>query len=516
MPSSLDRLDIAVCAAVLVAITIIYLNQRRNRYPYPPGPKGLPILGNILDIPEQRQWITYARWGRESGSPIIRLNVLGTTIIVINDLKTAVDLFEKRGDLYSNRPRMPMVNEALGFDWDIGFTEDMERWKICRREFTIRFRQIASRNYRDHELAVTHELLNKLLLSPNDFMRHIRYMAGKLVLDIAYGIKAKPENDEYIEIAEKGLEGLEKSGDKNIIDILPWVQHLPGWLPGMGWKRQVDECRRWSFAMRDTPFEYVKTQLVKGLAKPSLTTDLLETLEGRFPNLKTKESYIKTIAGTVYSAGSDTTISILNALILTMVMFPDIQQRAHAEIDLVIGPDRLPEFSDEGELPYITAIIKELLRWNVIQPFALPHSTASDDIYKGYYIPKGATVLGNAWAILNDPVAYPEPEVFNPDRFLMLNGKLDPNVQEPGVAFGFGRRICPGRFMAMDSMWITTACILAAFKIGRAVGPDGKEIIPSGEFQPGLVVHPLPFKCDIKPRSEQALTLIRASQERWA
>ena len=121
MPSSLDRLDIAVCTAVLVAITISYLNQRRNRYPYPPGPKGLPILGNLLDIPEQRQWITYARWGRESGesqtlclartaphktlkgSPIIRLNVLGTSIIVVNDLKTAVDLFEKRGDLYSNR-----------------------------------------------------------------------------------------------------------------------------------------------------------------------------------------------------------------------------------------------------------------------------------------------------------------------------------------------------------------------------------------------------------------------------
>ena len=54
-----------------------------------------------------------------------------------------------------------------------------------------------------------------------------------------------------------------------------------------------------------------------------------------------------------------------------MVMFPDIQQRAHAEIDLVIGPDRLPEFSDEGELPYITAIIKELLRWNVIQPIGV-------------------------------------------------------------------------------------------------------------------------------------------------
>ena len=59
--------DVATCVATLVTLLAIYLSLRRNRYPYPPGPKGLPILGNVLDIPEQRQWITYAKWGREAG-----------------------------------------------------------------------------------------------------------------------------------------------------------------------------------------------------------------------------------------------------------------------------------------------------------------------------------------------------------------------------------------------------------------------------------------------------------------
>lgn len=510
---SFSHVNFTACIATSVILVAIYLSRRRNRYPYPPGPRGLPILGNILDIPEQRQWITYAKWGREAGSPIIRLNVLGTTVIVVNNLETAVDLFERRGNIYSERPRMPMLNEAAGHGWNFGFTEDAKRWKICRREFDIRFRQITSRDFREHELFMAHDLLQKLLSSPKDFMRHLRYMTGSLILDIAYGIKVKSESDEYIEIAERGQEGLERSGDKNIIDIIPWVQHLPEWLPAMGWKKQVDEWKRWSFAMRDVPFEYVKKQLAKGLAKPSFTSYLLEHFDERSFDEKTKEYYIKSIAGTAYAAGSDTTVSGLNTLILMLVMFPDVQKRAHAEIDRVIGPDRLPEFSDEEDLPYIAAIIKEILRWAAFVPFAVPHSTVCGDIYKGFYIPKGAVVLGNSWAILHDPVAYPEPERFNPNRFLTPDGQLDPTVQDPKVAFGYGRRICPGRFMAMDSMWITTACILAMFEIGRAVAHDGKDIVPAGEFRSGLVTHPMPFECAIKPRSDRAISLIRASRE---
>ncbi|ETW80201.1 cytochrome P450 monooxygenase 84 [Heterobasidion irregulare TC 32-1] len=148
--------------------------------------------------------------------------------------------------------------------------------------------------------------------------------------------------------------------------------------------------------MRDIPFEYVKKQMAKGFVKPLFTPYLLEHFDKKSFDEEAKEYYIKSIAGTAYPASSATMASGLNTLILMLVMFPDVQERAHAEIDRVIGSDRLPEFSDEGHMPYIAAIVKEVLRWAAFVPFAVPHSTAADDMYKGYFIPKGTFVIGNS------------------------------------------------------------------------------------------------------------------------
>ena len=77
-----------------------------------------------------------------------------------------------------------------------------------------------------------------------------------------------------------------------------------------------------------------------------------------------------------------------------MILYPEVQRRAQAELDTVIGPHRLPDFSDMKDLPYIVAITKECLRWKLVTPLAVPHLTTDADEYRGYYIPKGAIVLG--------------------------------------------------------------------------------------------------------------------------
>ena len=100
-----------------------------------------------------------------------------------------------------------------------------------------------------------------------------------------------------------------------------------------------------------------------------------------------------------------------------MALYPEVQKRAQAEIDAVIGPNRLPEFHDRPSLPYINAVVKETSRWNLAAPLgkhlviiivatiltsseAIPHMSTMDDEYNGFYIPKGTLVMGNAWLLL--------------------------------------------------------------------------------------------------------------------
>jgi cytochrome P450 len=127
-----------------------------------------------------------------------------------------------------------------------------------------------------------------------------------------------------------------------------------------------------------------------------------------------------------------------------MVHFPDVQRRAQAEIDRVVGKSRLPEFHDRPVLPYLEAMLLETLRWHVITPLAVPHRAIRDDEYRGYHIPAGATVTPNIWAILHDPVLYPDPFEFKPERFLDARQENVTFSQQPDPTiagtFGYGRR----------------------------------------------------------------------------
>jgi len=190
-----------------------------------------------------------------------------------------------------------------------------------------------------------------------------------------------------------------------------------------------------------------------------------------------------------------------------MTLFPDVQKKAQAEIDAVVGTDRLPSFADRDSLPYIEALVKESLRWNVVVPTGIPHCVSEDDIHDGYYIPKGSWIMPNIWFMLNDPQTYANPSQFNPERFLDNDGK-DPEREPRTICFGFGRRICPGLHLVDASIWLSTVMSLAVFDISKIV-ENGVELTPEVDSSSGAISHPKPFKCSIKPRSAKAIALIQ-------
>ncbi|KZP30494.1 cytochrome P450 [Athelia psychrophila] len=138
----------------------------------------------------------------------------------------------------------------------------------------------------------------------------------------------------------------------------------------------------------------------------------------------------------------------------------------------------------------------------------------ADDEYKGYVIPKGTIIIANAHQILHDETVYPDPYTFKPERFLK-DGKIDQSVMNPTIAaFGFGRRVCPGRGLAEKSAWLTCGSILAAFHLSKATDAKGATIEPSARYLSGLTRHPEPFQCQIKPRSDEIRDIIKATERR--
>ncbi|KAJ6471903.1 cytochrome P450 [Mycena sanguinolenta] len=496
-------LGVLCASSAIFLVFFLRYSRAQSKLPLPPGPKKLPLLGNLFQMPSEREWETYMKWSRECKSDIIHLNVAGTSIIVLSSAEATNDLLEKRSDRYSDRPPMPMVSDLMWWNILLGFMNYGEQWRADRKLFHQALNARAARNYHPQERAACYELLRRLLQDPSNIMEHLRHVTGQIIMSIAYGIDVLPRDDPFIVLARDAIHTVVFAGvpGRFFVDVIPALKYIPDWFPGAGFKRIATKWRKMLTDMLELPFAEAKRIIASGKASNSFTAVYLNNEE---------EEAVKRIAGNMYVGGADTTVSALGTFILAMLANPEAQKKAQAEIDSVIGDGELPDFKDQESLPYVSALVNEVLRWRSVTAIAIPRYLSVEDEYKGYRLPAGSIVIPNAWAILHDEVMYPDPYSFKPERFL-LDGKPNPAISSAELAFGFGRRICPGRHMAQDSIWINVVSILATFNIAKAVGDDGQVIEPTHEYSSGLVSMPLPFKCSINPRSKRAVDLIRAT-----
>ncbi|KAJ6503785.1 cytochrome P450 [Mycena sanguinolenta] len=508
--------DLPLAGAIPVALGLVlyglYLRGNHSRLPLPPGPKKRPLVGNVWDIPPTRPWETYMAWSKDYNTDILHLDLAGTSLIVLTSSKAAEDLLDKRSAIYSDRPRLPMLSELMGWDFNTAMMKYGKDWRAHRRLFNQKFTSKASAQYQPQQLAASHELLRRFLRAPDDFMDHFRRWATEIIMSIAYGIDLLPNDDPYVGMAYEAVEGLSHAGvpGRYLVDSLPILKYVPSWFPGAKFKREAKKWRKHSQRLADSPLEETKRQMELGIARPSFAADSLNALKDLEDKYYT-ENIVRGAAGTMFVGGADTTVSALGSFVLGMLANPDAQKRAQSEIDSVTQGKCLPDFADLEAMPYVTAVVKETLRWKNVGPMAVPHFLTAEDEYKGYRIPANSIVIGNTWAILHDEAVYPDPYAFKPERYLREDGTLNPAMPHPEAAFGYGRRLCPGRHMANASLLITIASVLATFDITKALDDNGQVIEPSYEFDSGFINTPLPFKCSILPRSKHAADLIQSA-----
>ncbi|KAF9031818.1 cytochrome P450 [Hymenopellis radicata] len=343
----------------------------------------------------------------------------------------------------------------------------------------------------------THRFLRRVIDSPDQVQYHLRMLAGTIIMRIVYGHDVSSGRDEYVDLIEGVNADLNKAATPGnfLVDFIPLfffslVACFPRWFPGTGWMDTADRMRASVDEVLTKPMNLVREQLARGTARPSFVSDEID--RGAYG-----EKLLAWTAEALYAGGADTVVSALGTFFLCMTLFPETQAKAQQELGSVIGNDALPTWEDRLRLPFVNALIKEVLRWAPVAPQALPHSASEDGEYNGCFIPKGTIVIPNIWAFTRDPSLYADPDQFRPERFLGPSPQTDPHE----FVFGFGRRVCPGVKLADSTLFLVVSNTLATLSIDKKLDPHGQPITPKVEYTGGAVVYPSKFECAIIPRN---------------
>lgn len=494
-------------AVVIGARLIVFLVPRKTPGPLPPGPKGLPFVGNIRDLPTHggREWEHWLKL-KDTYGPISSVSALGKTLVILHSPELALELYDKKSSIYSSRTTFVFADYA-------GWTALMPILpydKVHRYHRKLAHVMIGTERtiapYTELQEVETHRFLLRVLEKPEGFLDHIRTNAGAIILKMVYGYTVERDGpDPLVELVDKALDNFAASTVPGswFVDLIPALQYVPEWMPGTGWKKTGREFRKTMIKTVETPLRFARRKIAEGTAARSFISDFHKE---KGDDLSQDDGVaLKLVALAMYGGGADTTVTTISAFYLAMTLFPEVQRRAREEIDRVVGTDRLPALSDRANLPYIDAVVTEAWRWHPVTPMGVAHSTTADDVVMGYHIPKGAIVMSNVWWFLHDPTIYPDPNIFDPNRYLGAHPAPDPAIH----AFGWGRRICPGRYFAVSSVWLAVARSLAVFEISKARDAAGQEIEPPVSFSPGIISRVAPFGATIRPRSERHEALIR-------
>lgn len=475
IPRLLLRLAALVALAGITIVTVNYVKVLSLRRRLPPGPFPLPIVGNHYHIPHPKPWIKFEEWSRQYDNPMITIWLGSKPVIVLNDAWTASDLLEKRADIYSSRPHMIAMGDLINATETNQTTLVYgDRWRLHRKLTVSSLIPLAYlyahevpqhsvvgsqavRNYRSFQGDESKILTQDLLADPDDYVMSIERYSVSTVSIVGWGRRISRKND-YV--AQKALEGMEAVNliipGYLLLESLPVLAKLPSWLYRLPAMLRAHSSANWA---------YFYALSKESAAAPGAPASFARTLlrEQRAHGLGDVE--VAALATNLVGGGVDTTSSSLVSAVLAACVFPDVQRRAQAELDAVVGHARSPTADDEPRLPYLQALVKEILRWRTVTVLGgIPHAPLRDDEYRGYRIPRGTQITCNVWAIHRHPREFPEPDVVVPERYLGGLKFEYPNSRGHN-AFGWGRRQCSGQPLAEQSLFMVVARLLWAFRV---------------------------------------------------
>ncbi|KAL4880759.1 cytochrome P450 [Aspergillus karnatakaensis] len=441
-------LKLAVLFAVLY-LAYELASRFRTRKPLPPGPVPLPLIGNLHQHRNIEQpWVKYQEWHKQFGD-IITVKVGLRTVIVLGSQQAVTDILVKKGKTYCSPPKLVLVGDCMTRNALPVLIPISQKRRDVHRLVRAMLSAQACKGYAPLQERESLRLILGLAEGSDNDKNITSYSFG-VATTLIYGERMGTGRGGSVDEA-RDIQALfanimsTVSASNIIVELFPLLNLLPESINP--WKKAGNEFRQ--------HFTKLWARRIKrGLSSPNWNWARL-VFDNRPQGMSEEE--VLFIVAELEIGVSISTAMLIKIFVATALMNPAATQRVRAQVDEVIGPDRIPLLSDQDSLPLLRGFIWEMMRWKSAFSLSLPYAGLEEGEYKGYRIPADALIIVNQWALNIDPTTYRNPEQFRPERWVE-----NPDMPTPPV-FGYGRRVCPGEQLGMNSMFIAFARLLWAF-----------------------------------------------------
>ncbi|KAF7553267.1 hypothetical protein G7Z17_g3760 [Cylindrodendrum hubeiense] len=437
------------------------------------------------------------RWADEYGE-LFKVQLGWENWVFVNSPEAVREIFDKQSAMTSGRAPMPVASDLLSGGNRLLLLTYGQKWRKMRTIVHKLLTPKASDAYKPSQAFEAKQLIYDIATNNED--QKSFYMHDCDDVKEIYDLMK-----DFSDAAEPGA---------FIADLFPPLAKIPVSL--QWWRPRAVQAYNKQKQTWMKHWNRLKAEMKEKKAPECFVKQFLET---DFEKQGINEVQASFVAGSMIEAGSETTSSALNSCILYLSAHPGIQDTANEELSRVVGDDRSPTYDDEGDLPYIRAMGKEILRIRPVTTIGTPHYTTSDVVYKDFHIPKNTVVSMSQYALHFSSDKWTDPDKFDPSRYLDYPHKAGVYAASGDAKardhfdFGAGRRICPGMHLAENSLFITLAKIIWAFKIEPPVDEDGNKQpvdLSDAAYEEGVNTLPKPFKARFIPRNGRRSEVLRA------
>ncbi|XP_069831996.1 cytochrome P450 2K1-like [Dendropsophus ebraccatus] len=457
----LDPVSVLLSIIVCIFLVTILYKQKEDVPPnYPPGPKPLPIIGNIFDLDVNRPYLSFQELAKKYG-PVFTIKVGFKKMVVLCGYDTVREALVNHADVFVDRPDLPAFMDATK-GHGVVFTNG-HNWKKMRRFTASTLRgfnmgKITLEDKINEESNYLVETFKSYRGEPFDNTMILNAAVANIIVSIILGHRFDYDDPKLQRLMSLVMHIMETLGSPMAL-LYNAFPPLMRWLPGSHktLRPTTDELHLF---IREI-FTKQRDQLDVNDQR-SLIDHFLGKQKEEKPHAESyfHDENLTSLLTELFAAGMETTSTTLRWSLLLMMKYPEVQKNVQKEVEMVIGSAE-PQVAHRQRMPYTHAIINEIQRFANVAAINLPHQTAQDVTLQGFFIPKGTQIIPSLTSVLRDPKYFKKPDDFHPQHFLDSDGNFVNN--EAFLPFSAGKRSCAGENLAKMELFLFFTKLLQNF-----------------------------------------------------